>query len=217
VKDENGNEIGTATAGSDGTYTVTIPGDAVAPTSKITITSEIGGVTTSTTATLPNDVTTVTNVTGNSTDGYVVSGTADCPVYITDADGNVIATGNSVDGKFTINIPAGILGANETFYVYSEVMGVKSNIVTATTPFDASPMNLTTNSSSSTDMGGTQLQSATPYMSGSSNGSTTSSKRIGALGEVNMNHIEVIGFMFVVMSLGVFGLRKMPKVKKNRK
>ncbi|EOI27776.1 hypothetical protein UE1_00030, partial [Enterococcus faecalis EnGen0251] len=60
---------------------------------------------------------TVTGVTGNSTAGYEVKGTADAnaTVEIRNAGGAVIGTGTADGtGAFTVTIPAGEAGANET-------------------------------------------------------------------------------------------------------
>ncbi|EOK02324.1 hypothetical protein WOQ_00018, partial [Enterococcus faecalis EnGen0340] len=60
---------------------------------------------------------TITGVTGNSTAGYEVKGTADAnaTVEIRNAGGAVIGTGSADGtGAFTVTIPAGEAGANET-------------------------------------------------------------------------------------------------------
>ncbi|EOK61147.1 cell wall surface anchor protein, partial [Enterococcus faecalis EnGen0069] len=60
---------------------------------------------------------TITGVTGNSTAGYEVKGTADAnaTVEIRNAGGAVIGTGTADGtGAFTVTIPAGEAGANET-------------------------------------------------------------------------------------------------------
>ncbi len=83
---------------------------------------------------------TVTGVTGNSTAGYEVKGTADAnaTVEIRNAGGTVIGTGTADGtGAFTVTIPAGEAGANETLTVVAKnASGTESTPTTFQTPAD---------------------------------------------------------------------------------
>ncbi|ELU9017265.1 cell surface protein [Enterococcus faecalis] len=83
---------------------------------------------------------TVTGVTGNSTTGYEVKGTADAnaTVEIRNAGGTVIGTGTADGtGAFTVTIPAGEAGANETLTaVAKNASGTESTPTTFQTPAD---------------------------------------------------------------------------------
>ncbi|MDF4035692.1 Ig-like domain-containing protein [Staphylococcus aureus] len=83
---------------------------------------------------------TVTGVTGNSTAGYEVKGTADAnaTVEIRNAGGAVIGTGTTDGtGAFTVTIPAGEAGANETLTaVAKNASGTESTPTTFQTPAD---------------------------------------------------------------------------------
>ena len=83
---------------------------------------------------------TVTGVTGNSTAGYEVKGTADAnaTVEILNAGGTVIGTGTADGtGAFTVTIPAGEAGANETLTaVAKNASGTESTPTTFQTPAD---------------------------------------------------------------------------------
>ncbi|MEB7427623.1 Ig-like domain-containing protein [Enterococcus faecalis] len=83
---------------------------------------------------------TVTGVTGNSTAGYEVKGTADAnaTVEIRNAGGAVIGTGTADGtGTFTVTIPAGEAGANETLTaVAKNASGTESTPTTFQTPAD---------------------------------------------------------------------------------
>ncbi len=83
---------------------------------------------------------TVTGVTGNSTAGYEVKGTADAnaTVEIRNAGGTVIRTGTADGpGAFTVTIPAGEAGANETLTaVAKNASGTESTPTTFQTPAD---------------------------------------------------------------------------------
>ncbi|EJF1941045.1 cell surface protein [Enterococcus faecalis] len=83
---------------------------------------------------------TVTGVTGNSTAGYEVKGTADAnaTVEIRNAGGSVIGTGTADGaGAFTVTIPAGEAGANETLTaVAKNASGTESTPTTFQTPAD---------------------------------------------------------------------------------
>ncbi|WP_407124631.1 adhesive domain-containing protein, partial [Weissella paramesenteroides] len=106
IKDPAGNVVGTGTADGDGNFTIDVPGTVGAGVDlDVTATDAAGNVSAPTTATTPADPTTpdtdapaapvVSGVTGNTTDGYQVVGTAepDSTVTIKDPAGNVVGTG----------------------------------------------------------------------------------------------------------------------------
>ena len=124
IRNAGGAVIGTGTADGTGAFTVTIPaGEAGANETLTAVAKNASGTeSTPTTFQTPADETTVTaptitGVTGNSTAGYEVKGTADAnaTVEIRNAGGTVIGTGTADGtGAFTVTIPAGEAGANET-------------------------------------------------------------------------------------------------------
>ncbi|PQD85431.1 Ig-like domain-containing protein [Enterococcus faecalis] len=124
IRNAGGAVIGTGTADGTGAFTVTIPaGEAGANETLTAVAKNASGTeSTPTTFQTPADEATVTaptitGVTGNSTAGYEVKGTADAnaTVEIRNAGGAVIGTGTADGtGAFTVTIPAGEAGANET-------------------------------------------------------------------------------------------------------
>ncbi|TKO77531.1 cell surface protein [Enterococcus faecalis] len=124
IRNAGGTVIGTGTADGTGAFTVTIPaGEAGANETLTAVAKNASGTeSTPTTFQTPADETTVTaptitGVTGNSTAGYEVKGTADAnaTVEIRNAGGAVIGTGSADGtGAFTVTIPVGEAGANET-------------------------------------------------------------------------------------------------------
>ncbi|MGC3350120.1 adhesive domain-containing protein, partial [Enterococcus faecalis] len=124
IRNAGGAVIGTGSADGTGAFTVTIPaGEAGANETLTAVAKNASGTeSTPTTFQTPADETTVTaptitGVTGNSTAGYEVKGTADAnaTVEIRNAGGAVIGTGTADGtGAFTVTIPAGEAGANET-------------------------------------------------------------------------------------------------------
>ncbi|EFT87633.1 adhesive domain-containing protein, partial [Enterococcus faecalis] len=121
IRNAGGTVIGTGTADGTGAFTVTIPaGEAGANETLTAVAKNASGTeSTPTTFQTPADETTVTaptitGVTGNSTAGYEVKGTADAnaTVEIRNAGGTVIGTGTADGtGAFTATIPAGEAGA----------------------------------------------------------------------------------------------------------
>ncbi|HGW2904061.1 TPA: Ig-like domain-containing protein [Enterococcus faecalis] len=147
IRNAGGTVIGTGTADGTGAFTVTIPaGEAGANETLTAVAKNASGTeSTPTTFQTPADETTVTaptitGVTGNSTAGYEVKGTADAnaTVEIRNAGGAVIGTGSADGtGAFTVTIPAGEAGANETLTaVAKNASGTESTPPTFQTPAD---------------------------------------------------------------------------------
>ena len=147
IRNAGGAVIGTGTADGTGAFTVTIPaGEAGANETLTAVAKNASGTeSTPTTFQTPADETTVTaptitGVTGNSTAGYEVKGTADAnaTVEIRNAGGAVIGTGTADGtGAFTVTVPAGEAGANETLTaVAKNASGTESTPTTFQTPAD---------------------------------------------------------------------------------
>ena len=147
IRNAGGTVIGTGTADGTGAFTVTIPvGEAGANETLTAVAKNASGTeSTPTTFQTPADETTVTaptitGVTGNSTAGYEVKGTADAnaTVEIRNVGGTVIGTGTADGtGAFTVTIPAGEAGANETLTaVAKNASGTESTPTTFQTPAD---------------------------------------------------------------------------------
>ena len=147
IRNAGGTVIGTGTADGTGAFTVTIPaGEAGANETLTAVAKNASGTeSTPTTFQTPADEATVTaptitGVTGNSTAGYEVKGTADAnaTVEIRNAGGAVIGTGTADGtGAFTVTIPAGEAGANETLTaVAKNASSTESTPTTFQTPAD---------------------------------------------------------------------------------
>ncbi|HCT1808268.1 TPA: cell surface protein [Enterococcus faecalis] len=147
IRNAGGTVIGTGTADGTGAFTVTIPaGEAGANETLTAVAKNASGTeSTPTTFQTPADEATVTaptitGVTGNSTAGYEIKGTADAnaTVEIRNAGGTVIGTGTADGtGAFTVTIPAGEVGANETLTaVAKNASGTESTPTTFQTPAD---------------------------------------------------------------------------------
>ncbi|EGO2737527.1 Ig-like domain-containing protein [Enterococcus faecalis] len=147
IRNAGGTVIGTGTADGTGAFTVTIPaGEAGANETLTAVAKNASGIeSTPTTFQTPADEATVTaptitGVTGNSTAGYEIKGTADAnaTVEIRNAGGTVIGTGTADGtGAFTVTIPAGEAGANETLTaVAKNASGTESTPTTFQTPAD---------------------------------------------------------------------------------
>ncbi|EMW5403798.1 cell surface protein [Enterococcus faecalis] len=147
IRNAGGTVIGTGTVDGTGAFTVTIPaGEAGANETLTAVAKNASGTeSTPTTFQTPADEATVTaptitGVTGNSTAGYEVKGTADAntTVEIRNAGGTVIGTGTADGtGAFTVTIPAGEAGANETLTaVAKNASGTESTPTTFQTPAD---------------------------------------------------------------------------------
>nr|WP_249041109.1 Ig-like domain-containing protein [Lactococcus garvieae] len=124
IKDSTGAVIGSATADGSGNYSVSLPAS-VGPNANITVTAtDAAGNVSAPTAgktpadpkdTIAPDAPTITNVTGNSTKGYVVTGTAEAgsTVEIKDGSGKVIGSAKAdSSGNYSVTLPKGSIGAN---------------------------------------------------------------------------------------------------------
>ncbi|WP_285118833.1 Ig-like domain-containing protein [Lactococcus petauri] len=119
IKDSTGTVIGTATADGSGNYSVTLPAS-VGPNANITATATdaAGNVSAPTAGKTPADADTtapdapvITGITGNSTDGYTVTGTAEAgsKVEIKDSTGAVIGTATADgSGNYSVTLPASV-------------------------------------------------------------------------------------------------------------
>ena len=119
IKDSTGAVIGTATADGSGNYSVTLPAS-VGPNANITATATdaAGNVSVPTAGKTPADADTtapdapvITGITGNSTDGYTVTGTAEAgsKVEIKDSTGAVIGTAIADgSGNYSVSLPASV-------------------------------------------------------------------------------------------------------------
>ncbi len=147
IRNAGGAVIGTGTADGTGAFTVTIPaGEAGANETLTAVAKNASGTeSTPTTFQTPADEATVTaptitGVTGNSTAGYEVKGTADAnaTVEIRNAGGAVIGTGTADGaGAFTITLPTGTATANEALTaIAKDAAGKESNPTAFKTPAD---------------------------------------------------------------------------------
>ncbi|EMW5500344.1 cell surface protein [Enterococcus faecalis] len=178
IRNAGGTVIGTGTADGTGAFTVTIPaGEAGANETLTAVAKNASGTeSTPTTFQTPADETTVTaptitGVTGNSTAGYEVKGTTDAnaTVEIRNAGGAVIGTGSADGtGAFTVTIPAGEAGANETLTaVAKNASGTESTPTTFQTPADETTVTaptitgVTGNSTAGYEVKGTAVANAT--------------------------------------------------------
>ncbi|MDG4976755.1 phage tail tube protein [Lactococcus lactis] len=147
IKDGSGATVGTGTANETGDYTVTLPGS-VGPNAPISVTATDGAGNGSnpTPAKTPADpdtiapkAPTVKNVTGNSSKGYTVTGTAEpaSTVTIKDGSGATVGTGTANEaGAYTVTLP-GSVGPNAPISVTAtDAAGNVSAPTSAKTPAD---------------------------------------------------------------------------------
>lgn len=144
VRDADGTVLGMATTGTDGKYTVTLePGKASAnETITVVAKNATGKESQPATATTPADLATPTidSITGNSSKGYEITGTAEpkTTIDVRDADGTIIAaTTANETGQYTVTLPAGIVTPGETITIISkDSAGNESQPATAVIPAD---------------------------------------------------------------------------------
>ncbi|WP_180376159.1 Ig-like domain-containing protein, partial [Lactococcus garvieae] len=150
VKDASGNTLGSGTADSSGNYSVSLPGSIGGNKDiSVTATDAAGNISNPTSGKTPADSTdttapdapTITNVTGNSTNGYVVTGTAEVgsTVIVKDASGNTLGSATADNsGHYSVTLPAGSIGAEaEISVTATDAAGNVSDPATGTTPADA--------------------------------------------------------------------------------
>lgn len=144
VRDADGTVLGMATTGTDGKYTVTLePGKASAnETITVVAKNATGKESQPATATTPADLATPTidSITGNSSKGYEITGTAEpkTTIDVRDADGTIIAaTTANETGQYTVTLPAGVVTPGETITIISkDGAGNESQPATAVIPAD---------------------------------------------------------------------------------
>jgi large repetitive protein len=147
IKDGSGATVGTGTANETGDYTVALPAS-VGPNAPISVTATdvAGNVSDPTPAKTPADpdtiapkAPTVKNVTGNSSKGYTVTGTAEpgSTVTIKDGSGATVGTGTANEaGAYTVTLP-GSVGPNAPISVTAtDAAGNVSAPTSAKTPAD---------------------------------------------------------------------------------
>ncbi|MDT2856627.1 phage tail tube protein [Lactococcus lactis] len=147
IKDGSGATVGTGTANETGDYTVTLPGS-VGPNAPISVTATdvAGNVSDPTPAKTPADpdtiapkAPTVKNVTGNSSKGYTVTGTAEpgSTITIKDVSGATVGTGTANEaGAYTVTLP-GSVGPNAPISITAtDAAGNVSAPTSAKTPAD---------------------------------------------------------------------------------
>ncbi|MDG4987234.1 Ig-like domain-containing protein, partial [Lactococcus lactis] len=147
IKDGSGATVGTGTANETGAYTVTLPGS-VGPNAPISVTATdaAGNVSAPTSAKTPADpdtiapnAPTVEHVTGNSSKGYTVTGTAEpgSTITIKDGSGATVGTGTANEaGAYTVTLP-GSVGPNAPISVTAtDAAGNVSAPTSAKTPAD---------------------------------------------------------------------------------
>ena len=170
IRNAGGAVIGTGTADGTGAFTVTIPaGEAGANETLTAVAKNASGTeSTPTTFQTPADPNTpvatpiVETVTGSTTKGYEVKGTAEVgtTIEVRDAAGTVLGTATTgTDGKYTVTLDPGKATANQTLSVVAKnASGTESQPATATTPADVTAPtvdNITGNSGSGYEITGT--------------------------------------------------------------
>ncbi|MDR9866649.1 Ig-like domain-containing protein, partial [Lactococcus cremoris] len=183
IKDNNGDTVGTGTTDGSGNYTVTLPGS-VGPNAPLTITATdgSGNVSDPTSATTPADSDTIApdspvvgSVTGNSINGYTVTGTAEpnSTITIKDNNGDTVGTGTTDgSGNYTVTLP-GSVGPNAPLNVTAtDSSGNVSDPATATTPADPTLVAPTDNLTATTSaMGAADAMATLPASLKDSTGS----------------------------------------------
>lgn len=145
VRATDGTVLGTATTGPTGQYTVTLAsGKATAKqTVNVVAKNDTGLESQPTTAMTPADVITPTigDITGDSTTGYEITGTADpnTTIEVRNPDGTIIGTTTTDDqGNFTVDLPAGAANPGDTLTVVGkDGDGNESQPTEVTVPEDA--------------------------------------------------------------------------------
>ena len=145
VRATDGTVLGTATTGPTGQYTVTLAsGKATAKqTVNVVAKNDTGLESQPTTAMTPADVTTPTigDITGDSTTGYEITGTADpnTTIEVRNPDGTIIGTTTTDDqGNFTVDLPVGAANPGDILTVVGkDGDGNESQPTEVTVPEDA--------------------------------------------------------------------------------
>ncbi|NHJ00058.1 LPXTG cell wall anchor domain-containing protein [Lactococcus garvieae] len=148
IKYSTGTVIGTAVADGSGNYSVSLPAS-VGPNADITVTAtdEAGNESVPTAGKTPADsgdttapdALIITNVTGNSADGYTVTGTAEAgsTVTIKDSTGTVIGTAVADEsGNYSVGLPASVGPNADITVTATDTAGNESTPTTGKTPAD---------------------------------------------------------------------------------
>jgi LPXTG-motif cell wall-anchored protein len=147
IKDDAGNTVGTGTVDTEGNYSIEVPGS-VGPDAPLTVTAtdNSGNTSQPTSTATPSDpdttapeAPTVGGVTGNSTDGYVVSGTGEAGSTITIKDdaGNTVGTGTvDSEGNYSIEVPGSVGPDAPLTVTATDNSGNTSQPTSTTTPSD---------------------------------------------------------------------------------
>ncbi|WP_082788850.1 Ig-like domain-containing protein, partial [Lacticaseibacillus pantheris] len=145
ITDPSGNKVGEGTVDGNGNYSINVPGTVGAETVLTVTPSKDGKNGDSKKVTTPKDPADLkpalsnATVTGNSTDGYQVTGTGTpgATIAITDNGGNKVGDGTvGTDGKFTVPVP-GTVGPEATLTLTPAKGGVTGDPITVTTPKDS--------------------------------------------------------------------------------
>lgn len=148
INPTTGQEIGSGLADSSGNYSITLPTGSVGANADInaTATDTAGNVSAPTAGKTPADADTtapdaptITNVIGNSTDGYTVTGTAESgsTVKIKNAAGTVI--GSAVadgSGNYSVTLPGSVGPNTDITATATDAAGNVSAPTTGKTPAD---------------------------------------------------------------------------------
>ena len=149
---EDGAELGTTTIAEDGTYSFDLAPGTVVPEEVLSLvgSDEAGNIGETVTVTVPEDpeapdetapVLDTPTITGNSTDGYTVSGTGEEPgdtVTLTGEDGTELGTTTiAEDGTYSFDLAPGTVVPEEVLsLVGSDEAGNIGETVTVTVPED---------------------------------------------------------------------------------
>ncbi|WP_241587782.1 Ig-like domain-containing protein, partial [Rosenbergiella epipactidis] len=144
IKDADGNTLGSATVGSDGTFSVTLPAAQTnGQTLSVTATDVAGNVSPAATITAP-DTTVPAAPSGVqlSDDGLTVTGKGEAgsTVAIKDADGNTLASATvGSDGTFSVTLPAAQANGQTLIITATDAAGNTSAAATITAPDTTAP------------------------------------------------------------------------------
>ncbi|WP_241618359.1 Ig-like domain-containing protein, partial [Rosenbergiella epipactidis] len=144
VKDADGNTLASATVGSDGTFSVTLPAAQTnGQTLSVTATDAAGNISPAATITAP-DTTAPAEPSGVqlSDDGLTVTGKGEAgsTVAIKDADGNTLASATvGSDGSFSVTLPAAQTNGQTLTVTATDAAGNTSTAATITAPDTTAP------------------------------------------------------------------------------
>ena len=149
INPATGQEIGSGLADSSGNYSITLPAGSVGANADInaTATDTAGNVSAPTAGKTPADADTtapnapvITGITGNSTDGYVITGTAEAgsKVEIKDSTGAVIGSATADgSGNYSVTLPGSVGPNADITATATDAAGNVSVPTAGKTPADA--------------------------------------------------------------------------------